>query len=105
MREYRCEIAPGVFFDFIVCVNYTVANDKDGKRKRKYIVKEQISGTDFSHDLNKEVFKERVIDRRNNYYGEEVVDFDNIEVIHYCEESLSEHYGHGSAKVKDNRNS
>lgn len=40
---------------------------------------------------------ERIIDKDNNRYYEHVEDC-NGTIIHHCEESLSEHYGHGSAK-------
>ena len=40
----------------------------------------------------------RFIDRENDQYKELVVDADTEEVIHSCEEPLSEHIWHGSAK-------
>lgn len=54
----------------------------------------------YSHSLGKNVLHERVIDRDNDRYVEKVTDFETGEVIHYKEEPLSEHRGHGSAKVK-----
>lgn len=68
MKEFRYEIAPGVFIDFTICMNYTITNKHSGKKKYKYVVKEQKSGLDFSHKLARNVLKERVIDRRNDYY-------------------------------------
>jgi hypothetical protein len=44
-----------------------------------------------------------VIDRANDYYHEKDVDKDSEEVIHECEEPLSQHFGHGSAKPKKNK--
>jgi hypothetical protein len=41
-----------------------------------------------------------VIDRDNNRYFEMVTDYESGEIIHHCEEPLSEHQGHGSAKPK-----
>ena len=39
-----------------------------------------------------------VIDRENDLYKEVVTDPDTGKIIHQCEEPLSEHVGHGSAK-------
>ncbi len=41
---------------------------------------------------------ERVIDRQNDRYFEQVTIFDDGEITHHCEEPLSSHQGHGSAK-------
>lgn len=79
-------------------VNGTVTNERDGKKKRDYVVKEFNSGIEKSHSLGKDVFKSRLIDRRHNHYHEEVLDIENDRIIHYCDEPLSEHFGHGSAK-------
>lgn len=46
--------------------------------------------------------KERVIDRDKNLYREVVVDPKTGEVVHRNEEPLSDHFGHGSDKVKKN---
>ena len=78
----------------------TITNKKDGKKKHKYIVKEYRSGFEYSHKLNRPVFKVREINRRYNEYYESVIDEKNDEVIHFCHESLTDHFGHGSAKKK-----
>mgnify|MGYP006993372729 FL=1 len=39
----------------------------------------------------------RIIDKDNDYYYEHVEDC-NGTVIHHCEEALSKHFGHGTAK-------
>lgn len=41
------------------------------------------------------------IDRRNNRYIEEVIDPESGDTIHFCDEPLTEHQGHGSARKKD----
>lgn len=41
---------------------------------------------------------ERVIDRENDRYKEIISNPKTGEVIHHCEEPLSQHQGHGSAK-------
>jgi hypothetical protein len=43
---------------------------------------------------------DRLIDRDNDNYEERVVDLETGEVLHECKEPLSEHQGHGSAKIK-----
>ena len=68
-----------------------------GKKKPAY---EFQSGEERSIRLKKWVKKDRVIDRENDQYYERVVDPDTNEVIHECEELLSQHYGHGSDKKK-----
>lgn len=47
------------------------------------------------------VHKKRIIDKIEDYYIEEIKDLDG-NLIHRCEEKLSEHSGHGYAKFKRN---
>ena len=54
----------------------------------------------YSASRGKTVLREQVIDRDNDRYFERVTDYDTGEVIHECEEPLSEHRGHGTAKPK-----
>ena len=42
--------------------------------------------------------KERLIDHDNDRYREKVVDPETGKTIHKCDEALSEHRNHGSAK-------
>lgn len=72
-----------------------------GKRpdqKKPYI--EDRSLPDYSHSRGKHVHLQRVIDRDNDNYFEKVTDYQTGEIIHHCEEPLSQHQGHGSAKHK-----
>lgn len=55
------------------------------------------------HDGNKPVFVERLIDRDHNLYKETVIDSETNEVIHRCEEPLSDHRDRGSARPDTNR--
>lgn len=48
----------------------------------------------------KVVHHQRLIDRDNDVYRETVTDYESGEIIYHCEEPLSEHQGHGSAKPK-----
>ncbi len=72
-----------------------------GKRvgeKRPFV--EDLSKPDFSRSRGKFVHLQRVIDRDNDQYYEKVVDYETGEIIHHCEEPLSIHQNHGSAKKK-----
>ena len=66
-----------------------------GKGKIKI---EQLVGDDLHRGSGKWYKKIRVIDRESNKYLETVTDPETGEVVHHCEESLSDHFGHGSAK-------
>jgi len=65
---------------------------------------EQKSGASFFHKAQKWVRRLWRIDRDNDKYQELVVDPETNEVIHRCEEPLSKHSGHGSAKKKTSKN-
>jgi hypothetical protein len=54
----------------------------------------------YSVALNKLVHRERLIDRDNDVYKERVIEYESGQVIHEDQSKLSEHIGHGSAKVK-----
>ena len=62
---------------------------------------EIIQGSEWSVSHQKMVHKERLIDKPNNKYTELVVDPDTGEIIHWCEEPLSHHTGHGDAKASE----
>ena len=69
---------------------------------RKKNALEFIVGDELSVSLNKWVYKNRTIDSVNNNYQELVIDLNIGNVIHQCDEPLSEHYGQGTAKFKKN---
>jgi len=64
--------------------------------KRPYI--EDLSIPEHNHCLDKVVHRARVIDRDNDSYFEKITDYETGEIIHHCEELLSQHQNHGSAK-------
>ena len=66
---------------------------------RGKITIEQLCGDDLHRKSGKWYKKVRVIDRENNRYLETVTDPETGEVIHHCEEPLSDHFGHGTAKA------
>lgn len=72
----------------------------NGKSKHNNIVTETNVGSIYSKDKGKNVSLMRCINRKDDLYHEKVVDPDTGETIHECDESLSEHVGHGSAKFK-----
>lgn len=55
-------------------------------------------GDSYWRDGEKWVKKNRLVDRDRDLYQEVVTDPETGTVIHQCEEPLSEHRGHGSAK-------
>ena len=57
-------------------------------------------GYKWFHSARKWVYKEWIINRRGDHYREVITDPETGEVIHHCDEPLSEHRGHGSAKSK-----
>jgi hypothetical protein len=69
------------------------------KNSKKPFV-ESVSGDDLHRKTGKWMKLSRLIDREHNLYREEVKDPSTGGVLHYCEEPLSEHKGHGSAKPK-----
>lgn len=86
------------FDDELLAVDgYGVKGKRPGQKK-PFV--EEKSGPDYSHSRKKLVRKERLIDRDNNKYYEIVTDYQSGEVIHHCEEPLTDHYGHGSAKAR-----
>ena len=59
---------------------------------------EGLSGDDLHRKSGKWMKKERLIDRAKDHYKEVVTDPDTGSVVHQCDEPLSQHRGHGSAK-------
>ena len=52
----------------------------------------------YSFVKAKTVLREQIIDRDVDRYFERVTDYETGEVIHECDEALTKHRGHGSAK-------
>ena len=59
---------------------------------------EMIIGNDLYRKMGKWMKLERIIDRAKDLYRKVIIDPETGQVIHKCEEPLSEHRGHGSAK-------
>ena len=59
------------------------------------------SGVEHSYKYDKLVRVHRTVDKDKNWYGEKVIDPQTGETLHECEEPLSKHTGHGTAKPKN----
>lgn len=62
---------------------------------------ESVCGADLHRKSGKWMHLERVIDREKDVYKEVVKDPETGAVVHECEEPLSKHQGHGTAKHKE----
>lgn len=82
--------------DFHASLAYKAKPDGKGK---PYL--EGKTGEDLHRRTGKWMLLERVIDRAKNLYREIVKDPDTGKVVHRCEEPLTQHRGHGSAKKKE----
>jgi hypothetical protein len=71
----------------------------DSFPSKKKVRKELIHGFDVRVSKGDYVHKEREIDRDNNTYREHITE-ETGEVIRSVSESLTDHFGHGSAKFK-----
>jgi hypothetical protein len=105
-QRMRCEKYGSTKRNYHVSISeVVVARDGIGVKakrageKKPYI--EDLAVPDYSRSLGKIVHRERVIDRDNDRYSEKITDYESGEVIHLCEEPLSQHQGHGNAKPKN----
>ena len=71
---------------------------KRGGKGKPFI--ETVTGEDLHRETGKLNNIERTFDRENNLYSETITDTDTGRIIHQCQEPLSEHKNHGSAKKK-----
>ena len=72
---------------------------RSGMSKTKGLLFKQQVSFGAQHDRgDMPIRHERLIDRQNNRYVEKVIARDSGEIIHHCDEPLSEHNGHGSDK-------
>ncbi len=78
-----------------------VSITKPGVSKRKFEMK--YSSSSFQGDQTGAVKRFRMIDKENDKYIEKVVYNDTGTVIRDCDEKLTEHWGHGSAKTENNK--
>jgi len=64
------------------------------------VISELRSGDDLWVKIGMWMNMNRVIDWKNDRYRKIITDPKTGEVIHHCDEPLSIHHGHGSAKNK-----
>lgn len=69
----------------------------NSKKNPRY---EFFEGDDVRKLDGKWMKKSRVIDKYSDKYYEKVTDPESGDIIHHCEESLSDHFDHGSARFK-----
>jgi len=96
VRSYTVTITDGIVF-------------YDGHRARaknpvlpsaKKLRFDTYSGVEHSHKYGKLVRVHRTIDKDKDWYSEQVVDLQTGEILHECNEPLSQHVGHGTAKPR-----
>jgi len=88
----------------LISETLTIRSEIALKHKRPGVKKplsEQKHGDSLSTKLRRWMRRSRVIDRQNDRYTETVVDPKTGEMVHSCDEPLSEHRGHGSARVSN----
>lgn len=87
--------------DFATAYDSLRVQQRDlSKKSEDKLRVDSFSGYEHSHKLNKLVEKKRLIDKNDNRYHEKVTDPDTKEIIHECDEKLSEHQARGYAKFK-----
>ena len=59
---------------------------------------EALYADDLHRKSGKWMYREMVVDRRANRYQERVIDRDTGVVVHACDEPLTRHQGHGTAR-------
>ena len=69
------------------------------KNSKKNPVLNVFQGNEICKNTGELVKKERVIDKTNNKYYEHIETFNGKE-LHHSDEKLTEHQGHGDAKIK-----
>lgn len=78
-----------------------VSITKDGIKKRDFEIK--YSSSSFQKDKTGAVSRFRIIDKNNDRYVEKVIYTDTETIIRDCDEKLTEHWGHGSAKDSEKK--
>jgi hypothetical protein len=82
------------------CLHFK-AKDKT-KNSRKNPILDVFQGDDIYKRTGEWVNKVREFDKINNRYYENVETLDG-KILHHCDEKLTDHQGHGSAKSKSKK--
>lgn len=107
LEGQKCPKCGGEFYTVSLNLIDNIAIDEriEGKTKvpgQKKPAREFIYGVDYSKTEKQYMEKERIIDRENDNYHEKITDPNTGKVIHECNEPLTKHFGHGSAKFNVN---
>ena len=87
-------------------INVDITMQYKGKSHKKINKRPSFEfkgGQEFSYSKGKYVNRNYRIDREKDKYTEKVSDRETGETIHECEEKLTEHFNHGSAKKPKNK--
>src|SRR5262245_17017361 len=71
--------------------------------RKRWFAEVLVRVRSWSHRLGRYVKKTRVINRRDDYYFEDITDPQTGQTLHRCEEPLTEHRGHGDARPNQAR--
>lgn len=91
-----------------VCLSDSIGMNESARGKmtnpaanvKKHAVQEFHKGDSYWRDGKKTVDRMWMVDRRNNFYKEDIRDKETGQVIYAVEEPLVKHVGHGSANKK-----
>ena len=67
---------------------------------KRTAVAEYFFGFELFVTARKWIYKERIINKRDDHYREVITDLETGEIIHHRDGPLSKHQGYGSAKRK-----
>ena len=95
-RTYFESLSDGVLF----LDGYKVKVKRPSLPSDKKLRADTCSGVEYSHRYGKLVRVYRTIDKDNDRYTERVIDMQTGEILHECDELLSEHKNRGTAKGK-----
>src|SRR5713226_937583 len=87
--------------DTVMLKSKLTAKGRHPGEKRPFI--DQTVGDDLHRKTGRWMRLHRIVDRLRDWYHERVTDPATGEVVHECEEPLSAHTSHGSAKPDANR--
>jgi hypothetical protein len=90
-------------FDMVISAQIRAKSELGYKQKRpghKRPIAEGKTGDNWSRQLGRFVKRSLHVDRGRDHYRETVTDPTTGDVIHHCDEPLSEHVGHGDARRK-----
>lgn len=97
--SFKIVIEDQISFDLHETLKTDQKIKKNGMKTKRI---KTFEGADWCVQRNKFVDKKRIVDEENDHYYEKVMDGE--EILRDCDEKLSAHRGHGSAKFKKEGN-